>query len=99
MPNKTNHAQHKSCIFIVGAPRSGTTWLQLMLARHPAISTCQETHLFSSYLGPMHKAWRAHASDNRKTDLQAAIFYKQLLSIEQQFAKCLFDTIRITTLL
>jgi hypothetical protein len=33
-------------IFIVGAPRSGTTLLSTMLNRHPAISICDETYYF-----------------------------------------------------
>ncbi|MDQ7033252.1 MAG: sulfotransferase [Desulfonauticus sp.] len=35
-------------IFLVGAPRSGTTWLQALLASHPKIITGQETHFFSA---------------------------------------------------
>ncbi|AEH45610.1 sulfotransferase [Thermodesulfatator indicus DSM 15286] len=35
-------------IFIVGAPRSGTTWLQALLASHPQVITGQETHFFSA---------------------------------------------------
>lgn len=33
-------------VFIVGAPRSGTTWLQAMLASHPAVATGPETQFF-----------------------------------------------------
>lgn len=44
-------------IFIVGAPRSGTTWLQRLLASHPRIVTGQETHLFA-YVGPLLRSWR-----------------------------------------
>ncbi len=33
-------------IFLIGAPRSGTTWLQAMLASHPCVSTGPETHFF-----------------------------------------------------
>jgi hypothetical protein len=36
-------------LFVVGAPRSGTNWLQRMLAGHPSVSAVPgETHLFSA---------------------------------------------------
>jgi hypothetical protein len=33
-------------VFVVGAPRSGTTWLQAMLGSHPCVATGPETHYF-----------------------------------------------------
>ena len=36
-------------VLIVGAPRSGTTWLQSLLASHPAIATGPETHFFRTF--------------------------------------------------
>src|SRR5947209_5758409 len=36
-------------VFLVGSPRSGTTWLQAMLACHPEIYTGPETQFFGSY--------------------------------------------------
>jgi len=33
-------------ILIVGSPRSGTTWLQKLLASHPAVRTGQESYVF-----------------------------------------------------
>jgi hypothetical protein len=33
-------------VFLVGSPRSGTTWLQAMLASHPSIASGPETHFF-----------------------------------------------------
>lgn len=42
---------------LVGAPRSGTTWLQSMLGAHRQIATPQETDLFSRYVGPLAEAW------------------------------------------
>lgn len=44
--------------FIVGAPRSGTTWLQRLIASHPTVRTGQESHLFSHYLAPQLRTWR-----------------------------------------
>ncbi|MGB3526578.1 MAG: sulfotransferase [Flavobacteriales bacterium] len=40
-------------LFVVGAPRSGTTWLHSMLADHPAVASLKvELTLFSHYLAP-----------------------------------------------
>lgn len=36
----------KEFLFIIGAPRSGTTWLQLMLGSHPSVCTTVELTLF-----------------------------------------------------
>ncbi len=36
-----------SVVFLVGAPRSGTTWLQHLLGAHPRIATRQETDLLN----------------------------------------------------
>lgn len=44
-------------VFIVGSPRSGTTWLQRMLAEHPAVCTGQESHIFEWFIGPMLRKW------------------------------------------
>lgn len=45
-------------VFVVGSPRSGTTWLQRLLAAHPAVRTGQESNLFSLYLAPQLQRWR-----------------------------------------
>lgn len=42
---------------IVGAPRSGTTWLQRSLAGHPHVASPQETHLFTGYLRHLYARW------------------------------------------
>ncbi len=41
----------KQFVFVVGAPRSGTTWLHRMLAEHPSVASLNaELTLFSSYV-------------------------------------------------
>jgi Sulfotransferase family len=47
----------KKLVFLVGSPRSGTTWLQLLLSRSPAIATVPETQLFSRYMHSMVEQW------------------------------------------
>jgi hypothetical protein len=46
-------------VFIGGAPRSGTTWLQLLLADTGRFATAQETHLFPAYIRPLLRQWEA----------------------------------------
>src|SRR5579862_4212646 len=36
----------KPPVFIVGAPRSGTTFLRNLLSRHPSLAICGETRFF-----------------------------------------------------
>ncbi len=48
----------KQLIFLVGIPRSGTTWLQSMLAAHTAVGSAQESHLFNHYIGPLLQRWQ-----------------------------------------
>jgi hypothetical protein len=43
---------------VVGCPRSGTTWVQRLLASHPAVRTGQESDVFDIYIGPQLQAWR-----------------------------------------
>jgi len=47
----------KKLVFLVGPPRSGTTWLQGLLANHPSIGTAQESHLFNHFIQPMQDKW------------------------------------------
>ena len=47
----------QNIVFIVGCQRSGTTYLQRLLASHPKIKTGQESFLFSWYLAPLLGNW------------------------------------------
>ena len=44
-------------VYIIGSPRSGTTWLQRLLAALPNVASPQETTLFK-YLAPMFETWQ-----------------------------------------
>jgi hypothetical protein len=55
----------RNLVFILGCPRSGTTWLQLLLSQHPHVASAQETHLFSGYIGPMYRRWEAQTDNWR----------------------------------
>jgi hypothetical protein len=66
----------KLLVFLVGAPRSGTTWLQLLLSRSRSVVTSQETDLFSIYLRPMVGEW------NRCRATGTPIIFSEVLSDE-----------------
>ena len=57
---------------LLGVPRSGTTWLQRLLAAHPRIASPQETHLFNNYLGKLHRTW-LHESDRVRAVVDALV--------------------------
>lgn len=44
-------------IFVVGCPRSGTTLVQAMIARHPEVFSLRETYFFESLLGDAQLRW------------------------------------------
>lgn len=46
----------------MGAPRSGTTWLQLLLGSHPALATANETHFFGEYMRRAYTFWDFQSS-------------------------------------
>jgi hypothetical protein len=56
-----------SDIFIVGPARSGTSWLQTIIAEHPDIASPPETGLFVEFLGSAERTWQQH-----RKQLQAA---------------------------
>lgn len=43
--------------FVVGCPRSGTTLVQAMIARHPDVFSLRETYFFESLLGDAELRW------------------------------------------
>ncbi|MGF1630924.1 MAG: sulfotransferase [Kiloniellaceae bacterium] len=89
----------KNYVFLLGAPRSGTTWLQIMLSKHPDIATCQETHLFSGFLSGLQRSWRHHENDRRGIGLQAAISREQFVALQRDFALAVLESIGDTPII
>ncbi len=58
MLSSTLDYQGGNIVFIVGCARSGTSWLQRLLASHPRVRTGQESEFFHSYIGPQLRNWR-----------------------------------------
>lgn len=66
-------------VFVVGCPRSGTTWVQLLLAEHPNVVTAPETQIFAYYLTHFRHQWeREH--ENGEGQEQGRAGLSQLLS-------------------
>lgn len=82
-------------VFIVGSPRSGTTWLQLLLAQHPAVATCQETHLFERYLAHLDRVWvrEAELAQERDIGLGPLMSQTEFHGLCRSFATAVFDRI------
>ena len=53
----------KQFIFIIGSPRSGTSWLQLMIGAHPSVCTTIELTLFDKYVASWLQAWKEEAAN------------------------------------
>jgi hypothetical protein len=73
-------------VFLVGAPRSGTTWLQQLLGAHPGIATPQETDLLDLYVASWLKSWRLQLAGSlepghRARGLPTVLTEEQFLNI------------------
>lgn len=77
------------CAFVIGAPRSGTSWFQFMVGSHPAVATPQELDLFSRYLAPSWEAWQhelQRSVDQRVAGLITALTQAEFESDMRAFA-------------
>ena len=55
-------------VFVVGSPRSGTTWVQRLLVAHPAVCGGQESHFFAAF-GPPLRSMALRAPGKRAVGL------------------------------
>ncbi len=60
---RTFLASHR-WVFIIGAPRSGTTWLQTMLGQINGLATHVELSLFHRYLPQLWRIWEDESAVN-----------------------------------
>jgi Sulfotransferase family len=76
----------KRIVFLVGGPRSGTTWLQLLLSRSPRIATANETHLFTGYTRSLFSAWSHHQRNVRELGLHHLMSEDEYFDLIRNFA-------------
>jgi hypothetical protein len=73
-------------VFLVGCPRSGTTWLQIILGSHPGIATVRETHLFDRYLSDIYARYENEAQKLGKDGLRILLGEDKLDRLCRGFA-------------
>lgn len=78
-------------VFIVGCPRSGTTWLQLLLSKHPAVATAPESQIVAFYLSHFLRQWK-HEHDGPTAKHQGRAGLSRVLS-EDEFDELCRDVI------
>ena len=89
--SSNNTEKSPGYLFLIGAPRSGTTWLQLLLAQNPSVATTSETHLFTQYLNLLEKRWmheKGRLRDGHKVSgLTQVVEEKEFYSLLRDFAE------------
>ncbi len=83
----------KKLVFLVGAPRSGTTWLQLLLTRSPSVATAQETHLFDNFMRSMLEQWKHDRDTGARTGLTLLLSEEEFRSLLRGVCAVVFDKI------
>lgn len=85
-------------VFILGSQRSGTTWLQLLLGRHPDVGTVKETHLFNHYVARLADRWDAarDAPTPRKANLSHELDDTAFYECCRRFAEEVYDRLHPT---
>ncbi|SDT86173.1 Sulfotransferase family protein [Verrucomicrobium sp. GAS474] len=61
--------EEKQFIFVVGSPRSGTTWFQYLIGSHPQVASTFELTMFESYLN----SWRYHWKEEQEQGVVSSI--------------------------
>ena len=77
--------------FIVGSPRSGTTWLQLLLLQDPRAVSVQETHVFSEWITPLVVRTRSDRARGRNVGLSALFDDDEVLEIARSVFQPIVD--------
>lgn len=77
----------ENIVFLVGAPRSGTTYLQRLLASHPNIKTAQESHIFDMNLWIQFYHWdQIMKNHKRKIGMPCYHTREEFVEILRDFA-------------
>lgn len=84
----------ENIVFIVGCPRSGTTWLQRLLACNSRIRTGQESDVFDAYIGPQLRAWHRDIRSNSHERAVGLGCYLREAEFKQILTEYMFKLLR-----
>jgi hypothetical protein len=94
MPDQVeNLLRGKRLVFLVGAPRSGTTWLQLLLSRSPSVVTVHETHLFNGFMRSMVEQWKHDRGTGTLIGLTALLSEEEFRALLRSVSAVVFAKI------
>ena len=80
-------------LFIIALPRSGTSWLQGMLASLPEIATVRETHLGDGYLKHLVNSWHSEHQQPHPDGLKAIFTEAEFYDCLKSFSDRIFTKI------
>ncbi|HUB97166.1 MAG TPA: sulfotransferase [Stellaceae bacterium] len=86
----------KRLVFLIGAPRSGTTWLQILLSSSPAVATFTETHLFSTYTASLFAGWRTFENSPDPVGLKMMMSKEEFLGLVREITSAVMSRILMT---
>lgn len=88
----------RNLVFLVGSPRSGTTWLSRLMGAHPVVAATQEIELINRYCRPWQQAWddqlpndTAKWERHRHKGLPAVLTQEEFSSSLGAFARSVYD--------
>lgn len=81
-------------IFIIGSPRSGSTWLQALLGAHPLVATAVELTVFHHYVAPWMEKWEFEAKLRQHEVPQGLAFVLGEAWAEQWLARFIEEVYR-----
>ena len=88
-----NVLSSKRLVFLVGAPRSGTTWLQLLLSRSHWVVTGPETHVFSLFLRSMVDQWERIGKTGERIGLNQVLSEEEFRALLRNVSGFVFAKI------
>jgi sulfotransferase family protein len=78
--------------FLLGSPRSGTSWLQQMLASHPLIASPPETYVFAR-INELEQRWTGHLERPEPIGLPAAVARHEFEDALSLFAERIYAAV------